>query len=757
MSRKFFLFFSRSFQGACVLVLFLVFFPQSAFSDSAVWNWQSDDCYGNPGGVLVDQVIDAEPGTELCVVPPSYLFTQPSGPTLRWYVGVEFDGNSFLETTEADTKHCAVVSSSPVTVHSTTYCTVAPTRYSGTITFSGASDPTATSWQYDFTQAEDISAFSITNPTGLPTISLDANPGNLQIHVPAGASYDLGWLNSNAPRLLRSADANAFTLETRLSATATSFTFLSGLYLVSDDGNDYNDILFCANNNSLKIDYGIPASHNFDWSSIGAYSELFLKVERDDLGNFKFQYRTSPSDPWADYQPGQWPSVAGLSFDRVGLITKTWAYNPEVTTDFDYLYYNYSAPAPPVMQDVVPTIDQGTIGDNATLIVNTDIDPSDGSIGASIGAAVYAWGSATSPTVPVVEESWVDGNLTFTVSEATTLYLNVSIGGLMGGNDIFSSQFDAAVSILEDGTPIATYPGLSQWISTYPLPYGYLEVADTDSIPYSASPGHIYTLEFNESLYASATGSGSVGWANFGGSMVAASSEIPADQLPVADAGDDQTVEEGAIVQLDGSQSMDPDGDSLSFTWKQVSGGETVTFSDPNAPNPTFLVTLPDVYRFELVVSDDSHYSLPDYVTVLVEEGQQQVLEVSIDIKPGSYPNSINVKSKGVLPVAIFGTESFDIIEVDPSTLFLTWRGITLPLGVDDGVHPLRYAYEDVNEDGLSDIVLKFSMEELRIMTVTKEPPGDLVMTLTGETYDGTRLAGQDLVRIINKAMDQPK
>ncbi len=100
------------------------------------------------------------------------------------------------------------------------------------------------------------------------------------------------------------------------------------------------------------------------------------------------------------------------------------------------------------------------------------------------------------------------------------------------------------------------------------------------------------------------------------------------------------------------------------------------------------------------------------------------------------------------------GTESFDIITVDPSTLFFTWRGITLPPGIDSGVRPLRYAYEDVNEDGLSDIVLKFSMRDLEPVTITKEPPGVLMMTLIGETYDGTRLEGQDLVRIINKAMD---
>ena len=42
---------------------------------------------------------------------------------------------------------------------------------------------------------------------------------------------------------------------------------------------------------------------------------------------------------------------------------------------------------------------------------------------------------------------------------------------------------------------------------------------------------------------------------------------------------------------------------------------------------------------------------------------------VSIDIKPGSCPNSFNRDSNGVLPVAIVGTEDFDVTQIDPSTV----------------------------------------------------------------------------------------
>ncbi len=42
---------------------------------------------------------------------------------------------------------------------------------------------------------------------------------------------------------------------------------------------------------------------------------------------------------------------------------------------------------------------------------------------------------------------------------------------------------------------------------------------------------------------------------------------------------------------------------------------------------------------------------------------------VDIDIKPGSDPNSINLKSKGVIPVAILGSAIFDVTYVDVTTL----------------------------------------------------------------------------------------
>ena len=44
----------------------------------------------------------------------------------------------------------------------------------------------------------------------------------------------------------------------------------------------------------------------------------------------------------------------------------------------------------------------------------------------------------------------------------------------------------------------------------------------------------------------------------------------------------------------------------------------------------------------------------------------------SLDIKPGACPNPLNVRSRGVVPMAVLGSESFDVTEIDVDSLALT-------------------------------------------------------------------------------------
>jgi len=118
------------------------------------------------------------------------------------------------------------------------------------------------------------------------------------------------------------------------------------------------------------------------------------------------------------------------------------------------------------------------------------------------------------------------------------------------------------------------------------------------------------------------------------------------------------------------------------------------------------------------------------------------VESIEIDIKPGGDPNSINPSVKGVIPVAIFGLDTFDVADVD---------GVTLAFGPDgsapahDLSDPAEFSdhLEDVDGDGLEDLIAHFHTEETGIAF------GDMEACVTGDFLDGTPFEGCDAVRTV--------
>ena len=91
------------------------------------------------------------------------------------------------------------------------------------------------------------------------------------------------------------------------------------------------------------------------------------------------------------------------------------------------------------------------------------------------------------------------------------------------------------------------------------------------------------------------------------------------NDAPTAEAGTNQTVDEGDLVTLSGS-GTDPENDTLSYSWRQTSG-KTVTLSSTGVAAPTF--TAPNLGAnedlvFELTVSDGD-LSGTDTVTITIE------------------------------------------------------------------------------------------------------------------------------------------
>ncbi len=118
-----------------------------------------------------------------------------------------------------------------------------------------------------------------------------------------------------------------------------------------------------------------------------------------------------------------------------------------------------------------------------------------------------------------------------------------------------------------------------------------------------------------------------------------------------------------------------------------------------------------------------------------IADDTPQTTSITIDIKPGDGPNVINPKSRGVIPVAILTTDSFDATTVEPSTAHFGVTGIEAP--------ELKAAIEDVNGDGRPDMLLFFATRQTGIECGVK------VAVLTARTTGGEAVEGSDSVRTV--------
>lgn len=118
------------------------------------------------------------------------------------------------------------------------------------------------------------------------------------------------------------------------------------------------------------------------------------------------------------------------------------------------------------------------------------------------------------------------------------------------------------------------------------------------------------------------------------------------------------------------------------------------------------------------------------------------VVDVDIDIKPGSFPNSINPRSRGLIPVALLGSEDFDVTDVDVTTLAFGSAGSAPKHDLTD-----EWTYnehlQDVNLDGFVDLVAHFPTQETGILC------GDTEATLSGELLDGSPFEGTDAISTV--------
>lgn len=216
------------------------------------------------------------------------------------------------------------------------------------------------------------------------------------------------------------------------------------------------------------------------------------------------------------------------------------------------------------------------------------------------------------------------------------------------------------------------------------------------------------------------------------------------NEAPVSDAGTDQTVILGDTVSLDGSDSHDPDGDSLTWTWSVAEAPDDSSLVSGDIDDRYAEVTsvVPDVvgeYTIKLKVDDGSD-SDADKVTITVEGGTDPANTAPVADAGGDQSVSLGDT------VSLDGSESYD---EDGDVLTYTWSVVETPDDsalvsgdIDDRYSEVTSVVPDVAGDYTMRLKVEDSADsDADKVTVTVEEdsdPGDTGSTASDRDGDYT-------------------
>jgi len=205
----------------------------------------------------------------------------------------------------------------------------------------------------------------------------------------------------------------------------------------------------------------------------------------------------------------------------------------------------------------------------------------------------------------------------------------------------------------------------------------------------------------------------------------------PGNAPPIADAGEDQTVyadcDFTTEVVLDGSDSSDPDGDEVTYTWTWTINGETY---QAEGVNPVIELP-PGEHTIELVVNDGEEDSEPDQVVITVIAPMEANLWV--------VPRVINRYSRMRQIMAMVRLAGVSRDQVDAETPLMLYPG---------GIEALSQRASECGRGGTRGTMILASFDKSDLMDATTEN-GRVGLTAVGRLKSGQYFCGTDTIWII--------
>jgi hypothetical protein len=209
---------------------------------------------------------------------------------------------------------------------------------------------------------------------------------------------------------------------------------------------------------------------------------------------------------------------------------------------------------------------------------------------------------------------------------------------------------------------------------------------------------------------------------------------------PVANAGNNQAAIFDEVVTLDGSDSSDANGDTLTYNWTFFSrpNGSTASLSNPNSSMPTFTVDTNEVgvdYVVRLIVNDGTVDSEPSDVTISTG-----------NIAPVADAGRDQVSTYDML-VPLDGSNSYDL---NGDNLTYSWSFLSIPNGSSASLSSATGVTTDFTVD-VAEVGVDYVVQ-LVVNDGTTDSTADTVIISTGNVPPVAN-AGPDQSTVFNETV----